>query len=220
MKNKKLIVIIGLVIAIIAGSVAGLLIGLTTGNEQSSLADSSSVINPDDIIWVDSTAPNPEPDPEVSSPMVSYPEKPAQAPVIDSNIQRFHDRLKVCVIVEVPTLRHGIDQCHVRVVAHLLEQFLRYDPEDQPVQESQSLGSDPTTEVMYLPIEFIGGSHLIPGEEVHVVHSHDAQRIHHADVHLGQSHDGVPLQPTEEYYPLVLGILISHGIAGHTRHLR
>ena len=87
MKNKKLIVIIGLVIAIIAGSVAGLLIGLTTGNgEQSSLADSSSVINPDDIIWVDSTAPNPEPDPEVSSPMVSYPEKPAQAPVIDSTV--------------------------------------------------------------------------------------------------------------------------------------
>ncbi len=86
MKNKKLIIIIGLVIAIIAGSVTGLVIGLTTGNgEQSSLADSSS-INPDDIIWVDSTAPNPEPDPEVTSPTVVYPEKPTQAPVIDTTV--------------------------------------------------------------------------------------------------------------------------------------
>lgn len=86
MKNKKLILIIALVVVILAGSVTGLLIGLgLNGGDQSS---TSSKINPDDIIWVDSADPDPETekDPEVTSPRVSYPEKPATAPIIDNTV--------------------------------------------------------------------------------------------------------------------------------------
>ena len=70
-KKTKLIIIIALIAVVIAGAVTAIV--LLGNNEQN--PDRSTV-----IIWTDSTSPEGEPDPEVTSPAVVYPEKPANAP--------------------------------------------------------------------------------------------------------------------------------------------
>ena len=81
MNKKKLIIIIALALVVVAGVTLGLVLGLNGGDNSSSNPDSSR-----EIIWVDSAEPDPdaEKDPEVTSPKVVYPEKPADAPIVDA----------------------------------------------------------------------------------------------------------------------------------------
>ena len=81
MNKKKLIIIIALALVVVAGATLGLVLGLNGGDNSSSNPDSSR-----EIIWVDSAEPDPdaEKDPEVTSPKVVYPEKPADAPIVDA----------------------------------------------------------------------------------------------------------------------------------------
>ena len=80
MNKKKLIIIIALALVVVAGATLGLVLGLNSGDNSSSNPDSSR-----EVIWVDSAEPDPdtERDPEVTSPKVVYPEKPADAPIVD-----------------------------------------------------------------------------------------------------------------------------------------
>ncbi|MBR4419860.1 MAG: hypothetical protein IKT32_03175, partial [Clostridia bacterium] len=82
MNKNKLIIIIALALVVVAGATLGLVIGLNSGDNSSSNPDSSR-----EIIWVDSSDPDleAEQDPEITSPKVVYPEKPADAPVVDAN---------------------------------------------------------------------------------------------------------------------------------------
>lgn len=77
MKKSKLIIIIALIAVLIAGATVAIV--LLGGNSENPPRSTT-------IIWTDSEDPDPETeiDPEISSPAVSYPQKPDQEPTVDN----------------------------------------------------------------------------------------------------------------------------------------
>ena len=82
MNKNKLILIIALSVVIVAALTVGIVLLCQNGNNS---GDSSGENLSTNIIWVDSTAPEDLPDPEVTSPSVKYPQKPASEPTVDSS---------------------------------------------------------------------------------------------------------------------------------------
>ncbi len=86
MDKKKLILIISLAAAVVLAVALGLVIGLSGGGEDSSSLFASEE-DSREIVWVDSADPDPETeqDPEVTSPKVVYPAKPATEPAVNTS---------------------------------------------------------------------------------------------------------------------------------------